>query len=158
MKRRGFLQALGAAVTAPFIPVPALARTATAAAAPYSAASVHAAIYHAQSRAVFSVWGLAKAGNMTPEQASAVMEHLAERGVLGPLQGTTHGGRWASSRIMQSDTLAKARAARIAREMRAKAAETGSRKLHFDIDLTQLTARLRTIQARYESQQLVQIA
>lgn len=147
MKRRGFLQALGAAVTAPFIPMPALARTA----APVSAASVHAAIYHAQSRAVFSVWGLAKAANMTPDQAVAVMEHLADRGILGPLQGTTHGGRWAASNIQQSQTLAKARAARLARELRAQAAQ--SRKLHFDIDLTKLTARLRTIQARYESQQ-----
>lgn len=151
MKRRGFLKALGAAVTAPFLPMPALAKT-----APYSAASVHAAIYHAQSRAVFSVWGLAKAANMTPDQATAVMEHLADRGILGPLQGTTHGGRWASSNILQSETLAKARAARIARELRAQAAQT--RKLHFDIDLTHLTARLRTIQARYESQQPVGLA
>ncbi|MEO9864873.1 MAG: hypothetical protein ABJO29_03200 [Yoonia sp.] len=154
MKRRGFLQALGAAVTAPFVPLPALARTATA--APYSAAAVHAAIYHAKSRSVFSVWGLAKATNMTPDQAVAVMEHLAERGVLGPLQGTTHGGRWASSNIMQSQTLAKARAARVARELQVKASQT--RKLHFDIDLTKLTARLRTIQARYESQQPLDIA
>jgi hypothetical protein len=152
MKRRGFLQVLGAAVTAPFIPLPTLARTAV----PYSAASVHAAIYHAQSRAVFSVWGLAKAANMTPDQATAVMEHLAERGVLGPLQGTTHGGRWASSNILQSQTLAKARAARIARELQVKASQ--SRKLQFDIDLTKLTARVRTIQARYESQQPLVIA
>lgn len=152
MKRRGFLQALGAAVTAPFLPMPALARTA----APYSAASVHAAIYHAQSRAVFSVWGLAKATNMTPDQAVAVMDHLAARGILGPLQGTTHGGRWASSNILQSQTLAKARAARIARELRAKPDQ--SRKLHFDIDLTKITACLRTIQARYESQQPVVLA
>ena len=152
MKRRGFLKTLGAAVTAPFMPMPALAKTAV----PYSAASVHAAIYHAQSRAVFSVWGLAKAANMTSEQATAVMEHLAERGVLGPLQGTTHGGRWASSNILQSETLAKARAARLARELQAKADAT--RKLHFDIDLSKLTARLRTIQARYESQQPVALA
>lgn len=150
MKRRGFLKTLTAAVTAPFLPVPAIAKPAV----PYSAASVHAAIYHAQSRAVFSVWGLAKAANMTPEQATAVMEHLASRGVLGPLQGTTFGGRWARSNILHSKVVAQARAARIARDMRAQAAGT-TRKLHFDIDLTKLTARLRTIQARHESQQPV---
>jgi len=75
---------------------------------------------------------------MTPDQAVAVMEHLAERGVLGPLQGTTYGGRWASSRLMHQNMVAQIR--------------------DFDIDFTKLTARLRSIQARYESQQPVPLA
>jgi hypothetical protein len=155
MKRRSFLQMIGASVTAPLMPTPAL--SAANKAAVFSSASVHAAIYHAQSRAVFSVWGLAKATNLTADQAAAVMEHLAERGILGPLQGTTHGGRWASSRIMQSETLARMRAARIAQEMARKTAAQKS-KLHFDVDLTKFIARLRTIQARHESQRPLAIA
>ena len=156
MKRRSFLGLFGAAATTPFMPVRALAATA-AKAAPLNPATVHAAIHHAQTRAVFSVWGLAKAANMTPDQAVAVMEHLAERGVLGPLQGTTYGGRWASSRLMHQNMVAQIRAARLARELQTRA-EAGTRKLHFDIDFTKLTARLRSIQARYESQQPVPLA
>lgn len=155
MRRRSFLQMIGATVTAPLMPTPAFG--AAKKVAVFSTASVHAAIYHAQSRAVFSVWGLAKATNMTPDQAVAVMEHLAERGILGPLQGTTHGGRWASSRIMRSETLARMRAARVAREMATKAADQ-SRNLRLDVDLTKLIARLRTIQARHESQRPLVVA
>jgi len=156
MKRRSFLGLFGAAATAPFMPVRALAARA-AKAAPLNPTTVHAAIHHAQTRAVFSVWGLAKAANMTPDQAVAVMEHLAERGVLGPLQGTTYGGRWASSRLMHQNMVSQIRAARLARELQTRA-EAGTRKLHFDIDFTKLTARLRSIQARYESQQPVPLA
>jgi len=154
MKRRKFLGLFGAAATTPILPAPVLAKAAGV--APVSKASVHAAIMHAQTRSVFSVWGLAKAANMSPKQAAAVMEHLAERGILGPLQGTSHGGRWVTSKVWQTDMLAKARAARIARAWAAKTKK--GQKLHFDIDLTKLNARLRTIQARHESQQPLAIA
>lgn len=110
MKRRNFLGLFGGAITAPFLPMPAIA--ATAKAAPYSAAALHGAIYHAQSRAVFSVWGLAKTLNLPLEQAEALMGDLAKRGITGPLQGTTFGGRWANSKIMRSEALTLNRAAR----------------------------------------------
>lgn len=147
MKRRRFLQMIGASVTAPFVPAPAFATSGKAAI--YSPAAVHAAIYHAQTRAVFSVWGLAKATNMTAEQATAVMEHLAKRGILGPLQGTTHGGRWASSQILQSEMLAKARALRAARAVASR--DAGRKEKSFSVDLTRFLAHVRTIAARYES-------
>ena len=95
MKRRNFLGLLGAAVTTPFLPAPAMAKAAKV--APYSAAAIHAAIYHAQSRAVFSVWGLAQSVGVSVETAELLMGDLAKRGVLGPLQGASTGGRWATS-------------------------------------------------------------
>ena len=143
---------LGGAATAPLMPAPVLAKAASKGAVTYSPAAVHAAIYHAQSRAVFSVWGLASAANLTIEQATEVMEHLAERGILGPLQGTNHGGRWASSKILQSDMLAKARAAKAARRA-AQATEQSIAR--FDVNLRPFIERVRTIAARYESQKPV---
>lgn len=108
MKRRKFLGMFGGAVAAPLLPMPAIAATATKAA--YSPAALHAAIYHAQSRAVFSVWGLAKTLNVPVTIAEALMGDLAKRGVLGPLQGTTFGGRWARSNVLQSEALGLTRA------------------------------------------------
>ena len=138
MKRRGFLQMLGAGVTAPFLP----ALPAAAARATYSSAAVHAAIYHAQSRAVFSVWSLAKAANLSLEQATAVMEHLAERGILGPLQGTTFGGRWASSRILQRHMVAQVQAAKLAARMGAK---TQGPAATLNVDLSRFLGHLRKL-------------
>ncbi len=111
MKRRSFLGLFGAAATAPMMPS-ALAGGTTVRASVYNPAALHAAIYHAKSRAVFSVWGLAKAVNISMEQAETLMGDLAKRGILGPMQGTTFGGRWASSKIMASETLTKAQVAR----------------------------------------------
>lgn len=148
MKRRNFLKLFGAGVTAPLMPaLPVRAASASAAITP---AAVHAAIYHAQSRAVFSVWGLARAANLTIAQATAVMDHLAGRGILGPLQGTTHGGRWARSNILNSRTLAKARAARRAFEARLAGPESPGMR-HLDVDLSRLLAHLRALGDRYQS-------
>ena len=101
MRRRKFLGLFGATAATPFLPAPAMA---AAAKAPYGPAAVHAAIYHAKTRAVFSVWGLAKAANLPLESAEALMGDLARRGVLGPMQGTTFGGRWAASRPTSRNT------------------------------------------------------
>ncbi len=114
MKRRKFLGLFGAAAATPFLPAPAMAKAAKV--APYSAAAVHAAIIHAQSRAVFSVWGLARALNVSAESAEALMHDLSQRGVLGPLQGTTFGGRWASSRVMTSEAISLRAARKAARQ------------------------------------------
>lgn len=97
MKRRGFLTLLGAAVAAPFVPAPLAARSAA-----YSRAALHGAIYHAQSRAVFSVWGLSKTLGISTDAASALMQELSQRGVIGPLQGATASGRWATSRLWRA--------------------------------------------------------
>jgi len=145
MKRRQFLSLFGAAATAPFVPAPVMAKAASA--APFSQASVHAAIYHAQSRAVFSVWGLAKAANLSVEQATAVMEHLAGRGILGPLQGTTFGGRWASSKILQRHLVASAQAAKL------RLALSNAKTKTLDIDLSRFLKHLRNLSDKHLTQQ-----
>lgn len=141
MKRRGFLQMISAAVAAPLLPVPAPAR-----AAPYSAAALHGAIYHAQSRAVFSVWGLSKTLGISPAAAEALMTDLSGRGVLGPLQGATPGGRWASSRILRREHLSVARAAR--RTPQRQTAQTIRHAPAEGADLTDLLAYLRRLAQR----------
>ena len=143
MKRRKFLGLFGGAVTAPFLPMPALATTATKA-APYSAAALHGAIYHAQSRAVFSVWGLAKTLTLPIDSAEVLMGDLAKRGVIGPLQGTTFGGRWASSKIMKSETLALQRAARNGRATN-KTSLTETKERMGEPDLAAFLAHLRQL-------------
>jgi hypothetical protein len=108
MERRSFLRMIGAAVAAPLMPLPTLG---TAAVAPYSSASLHAAIIHAQTRVSFSVWGLAKTLGVSSAQAEVLMGDLAKRGILGPVQGTTFGGRWASSNILRREALGVAKTA-----------------------------------------------
>ncbi len=152
MKRRGFLAMLGGTVSAPLMPVPALGKAATVGAGTISQSAVQAAIVHAKSRAVFSVWGLATATNLTVEQATAVMEHLAERGILGPLQGTTHGGRWTTSKVWQSEMLAEAKAARALRQSHLQAKHASRR---VDVNLHHFIEHLRTLAARYESRKPV---
>ncbi len=144
MKRRSFLGLFGAAVATPFLPKTAAARVAKA--APYSAAAVHAAIIHAQSRAVFSVWGLARALNLPLEATEALMGDLAKRGVVGPLQGTTYGGRWASSKIMSH----KALAARMAqRRMMSEPAGDADAAPQQGPDLSALMTHLRGLAVNY---------
>jgi len=105
MKRRNFLGLFGGAIAAPLIPLPAMAQ------AGYSKAAMHGAIMHAQTRASFSIWGLANAVKIPVAQAEALMGDLAKRGIIGPLQGTTFGGRWATSNVLLRDTLAATQAA-----------------------------------------------
>lgn len=100
MKRRKFLGLFGAAVAAPLAPMPTMASSS----AVYSKSALHAAIIHAQSRVSFSVWGLAQTLGVSAQQAEALMTELAKRGTLGPLQGTTFGGRWANSNILRRET------------------------------------------------------
>ncbi len=143
MKRRGFLGLFGAAIATPFLPGSAVARAAKV--APYSAAALHGAVIHAQSRAVFSVWGLARALNLPVETTEVLMRDLAKRGVLGPLQGTTHGGRWASSRIMTREAVALQRAVK---------AQNGATRAHVSNahaqpDLTAMMTHLRGIAVNY---------
>jgi len=107
MKRRNFLSLFGAAIAAPFAPLPTLA----SGSAVYSKSAMHAAIIHAQSRVSFSVWGLAQTLGVSVTQAEALMTDLAKRGTLGPIQGTTFGGRWANSNILRRETAAAAKAA-----------------------------------------------
>ena len=140
MQRRKFLQFLGAATTAPFLPAPALA--AAAPTATYSAASVHAGIYYAQTHASFSVWGLSRAVDIPMEQAQALMMDLSKRGVISPLQGSTFGGRWASSKIMDSEVAAAGNAAR---RTKSKFDKTDTRRVFAEPDLSKMMAHLQQL-------------
>ncbi|MEN8894817.1 MAG: hypothetical protein ABF248_01845 [Yoonia sp.] len=136
MKRSGFLGMIGAAVTAPLMPMPVMGKAAGAA---YSKSAMHAAIMHAQSRFSFSVWGLAKTVGVSLPEAEALMGDMAKRGILGPLQGTTHGGRWATSNILQKEMYAAAQAAKSAQ----RSITSHTTKTYAEPDLGRLLAHLR---------------
>ena len=96
MIRRGFLQLMGSALTAPFLPaLPARAAPVAA----YPAAAMTAALAQARNRLNFSVFALAQQLGLRLDQADALMADLSSKGVLGPIQGTTRAGRWARSTV-----------------------------------------------------------
>ena len=97
MKRRGFLQLIGAATTAPFLPAP-IARAAVAPAA-LTTSSVHAAILHAGARTSISRWGLMSQLGVGKVEADALMRELSRRGIIGSLNGASNGSPWARSKI-----------------------------------------------------------
>lgn len=136
MKRRNFLGLIGAAVAAPLMPLPQMGQAAGAA---YSRSAMHWAIMHAQARVSFSVWGLAKTLGLFMPQAEALMGDMAKRGIVGPLQGTTHGGRWASSKIMQKEMLGAVEAAK----RRHTSSNQTQYKTYAEPDLGRLIAHLR---------------
>jgi hypothetical protein len=137
MKRRNFLGLFGAAIAAPLMPLPAAGKAAGAA---YSQSAMHGAIMHAQARVSFSVWGLAKTLGVSVPQAEVLMGDMAKRGILGPLQGITHGGRWATSNILQKEMLGAVQAAKKAHQ---SASHQTSLKQYAEPDLGRLLAHLR---------------
>jgi len=140
MKRRKFLGMFGAAIAAPLAPMPAMG--AATSGAVYSKSVFHAAIIHAQSRVSFSVWGLAQTLGVPVATAEAVMSDMTKRGIIGPLQGTTFGGRWANSNILLRETAASAQAAQQAQERNTK---TQSHHSKSEPDLGLLLAHLRDL-------------
>lgn len=119
IKRRGFLQMLGGAFAAPLMPSASLG---AAAKVGYPASALHAAIYHAQSRVTFSVYTLAQQLGLQLGQAEQLMSDMSTRGILGPLQGRTQAGRWASSKIWIHPSKSSLAAARTATAVKSKAA------------------------------------
>ena len=117
IKRRGFLAMLGGAFAAPLMPSVSLGAATKAA---YPASALHAAIYHAQTRVNFSVFALAQQLGLQLGQAEAVMTEMTKRGILGPLQGTTQSGRWASSRVLRRPFADGVAARKLADARRAK--------------------------------------
>lgn len=138
MKRRKFLGLFGSAFAAPLLPTPAVAASAT-----YSKVALRGAIKHAQTRGSFSVWGLANAVKVPVAQAEAMMTDLAKRGILGPLQGTTFGGRWATSNVLMRDTFAAAKAIQ-----HSNVAQSATHK-HAEPDLSTLLAHLQRVCVDY---------
>lgn len=103
MKRRGFLQLLGSAMTAPLMPaLPAGAATVgTASRAAYPALAMKMALDQAKHRVNFSVFSMAQQLGLQIDQANALMVDLPKQGVIGPIQGATKSGRWARSQFWQ---------------------------------------------------------
>lgn len=142
MKRRNFLRMFGAAAAAPALP----AMAAGAAPVAYSQATLHAAIHHAQARVSFSVWGLAQQLGIPVGQAETLMTDMASRGILGPIQGTTFGGRWATSNILRQEMLA----ARTATELRKLGqGPTEGRLGGVKADLSKMMTHLRNMADRH---------
>ena len=103
MKRRGFLQLLGSAMTAPLLPALPMgaATVGTARKAAYPALAMKMALDQAKHRVNFSVFSMAQQLGLQIDQANALMVDLSKRGVIGPIHGTTASGRWAQSRMWQ---------------------------------------------------------
>ncbi|SEW46015.1 hypothetical protein SAMN04488515_3427 [Cognatiyoonia koreensis] len=141
MKRRSFLGLFSSAVAAPLLP----GATVAAAPATYSKAALHGAIMHAQTRGSFSVWGLAQAVKVPVAQAEVLMQDLAKRGILGPLQGTTFGGRWATSRILVREHIGLAKSVQTA----ARKIVHGGSKAGFATQNSAMMAHLRNLADRY---------
>ena len=150
MKRRNFLGLFGAAAATPFLPQISVARAAQAGA--YSGAAMHGAILHAQTHSAFSVWNLAKSLKLPVTQAEALMGDLAKRGVIGPLQGTTFGGRWATSNVLLRDTLAASRAVRNSGANTKTDMKLANRRS--EADLSELLAHLRKVAESYFAPQV----
>lgn len=103
MKRRGFLQLLGSAMTAPLMPgLPAgAAAVGTVSNAAYPALAMKMALDQAKHRVNFSVFSMAQQLGLGIEQADALMVDLSKQGVVGPIQGVTQSGRWAQSKLWE---------------------------------------------------------
>jgi 3-isopropylmalate/(R)-2-methylmalate dehydratase small subunit len=103
MKRRGFLQLLGSAMTAPLMPALPVggAAVGTASKAAYPALAMKMALAQAKHRVNFSVFSMAQQLGLQIDQANALMVDLSKQGVIGPIQGATKSGRWARSQLWQ---------------------------------------------------------
>lgn len=100
IKRRGFLAMLGAAVSAPALPVAAASRD-----------LMQVAVAHARKYPVISVGGLSKRGAMTVPQAEAMIGKLAQKGMVKLVGPSPSGGARAASKIMVGDPWGLARTA-----------------------------------------------
>jgi hypothetical protein len=123
MHRRGFLQMLGRALAAPLLPKVSVA---TASRAAYPAGAMRIAMASATSRVNFSVFSLAQQLGLQLGQAEQLMRDMSDKGILGPLQGTTQSGRWARSTIW-SRAEADALAARKIAQQKKTQSQTKSR-------------------------------
>lgn len=113
MKRRSFLSLLGAAITAPAMPVAAASRD-----------LMQVAVAHARKYPVISVSGLSKRGGMSVQQAEAMIRKLAGEGMVKLVGPAPSGGVRAASRIMVGDPWG---IARTAKERQAAAIRNGQR-------------------------------
>jgi len=82
MKRRGFLQLLGAAAATPLMPGAALAK-----AAGYNRYQYGLAVFHARTRAHISARGIAHRLKVSVPQAEAMIGEMVDKGLVKPVFG-----------------------------------------------------------------------
>ena len=109
MKRRGFLQMIGAATLAPALP--ALSAPA-ATAATYNRYTYGLAVFHARTRAHVSAAGIAYRLKVTTAQAEAMIAEMASKGMVTPIMGKPgtvratsnilKGGIWDTAQVKQA--------------------------------------------------------
>lgn len=115
MKRRNFLGMISGAATAPLVPIPALGK------ATYSNAAWNSAVATARKSAALSVNGMARTLQISPAAAETLMRDMVGKGILSPILGPTHGGLWASSKVMKPVNIAAAhKAQQVARQQAAR--------------------------------------
>lgn len=144
MKRRGFMQLLGAALAAPALPAVAPAATV----AGYNRYTYGLAVFHARTRAHISARGLAHCLKVTPAQAQAMIAEMSSSGLVTPVIGSTGAKVRAVSNILRPDTWGLDAAARKARsaDRRARLAKDDERTKHYiEPDLSRFIAHLRDI-------------
>lgn len=153
MIRRRFLALLGAATTAPLMPVSPIA--ATTASAPYSQAALHGAILHAKSSHYVSAWGLSKSLKISAEAADVLMSDLANRRIIAPVSGARSSSRWAASRVHNPVFARPSRATNdIGKKRHPRPDKTASRQVPKTPDTELMTAYLRDLSSRYFAAQL----
>lgn len=96
MKRRNFLSMLGAAMTAPLMPVKPLA-AAPAAVAGYNRYQYGLAVFHARTRASLSIADLMGRLNVSSTTAEALMAEMKAKGVIAPMANAAAGAMRAVS-------------------------------------------------------------
>lgn len=109
MKRRGFIQLLGAALTAPALPAMGAP---SVAAATYNRYTFGLAVFHARTRAHVSAAGIAYRLKVSTAQAEAMIAEMASKGMVTPLiskpgsvRATSNilkGGIWDTSEIQKA--------------------------------------------------------
>jgi len=143
MKRRSFLTMLGAAVTAPALPV---AASSAPAAVVYNRYTYGLGVFHARTHAHVSAAGIARRLRVTPAQAKAMISEMSSAGLVKPV-GITGSNVRAISNILKPDAWGLDAARRKARSdaRRSRMSEASQDRRFGEPDLSELLAHLRRI-------------
>ena len=133
MKRRNFLQFLGAAIAAPALP--AIAPAATA--ATYNRYSYGLAVFHARTRAHVSARGIAYCLKVPVAQAEAMIAEMTTNGLVKPVFGAGGNVR-AVSNILRLDAWGLDAANRKARSETRKTRKASRQQANSDTMMAHL--------------------
>ena len=141
MKRRGFLQMLGAAVAAPMMP-------AAGTAMPANIGGLAAA--HAKTYPFVSATGLSKRLGLSISQAQKVLLDLSNRGLVGEVTVCGTGPAHAASKVFvpcEESLIRLAQARKAARDVRAAKLKKAAREAacQMQVDLTALMRHLQGV-------------